>query len=108
MRVRVLIIFVCLLIAAGVVARADRYEAPPARRTFAEFPNVVNGWRGYPLPPLTDNILKVLGVDDYLVRAYAGPANIGIGLYIGYWASQRQGDAIHSPQNCLPGSGWEP
>ena len=22
--------------------------------------------------------------------------------------SQRQGEAIHSPQNCLPGSGWQP
>ena len=22
--------------------------------------------------------------------------------------SQRQGDTIHSPQNCLPGAGWQP
>jgi EpsI family protein len=29
-------------------------------------------------------------------------------LYIGYYESQRQGDTIHSPLNCLPGSGWEP
>jgi EpsI family protein len=31
-----------------------------------------------------------------------------IGLYVGYYASQRQGDTIHSPQNCLPGAGWHP
>ncbi len=32
-----------------------------------------------------------------------------VGLYaIGYWESQRQGDTIHSPLNCLPGSGWDP
>jgi EpsI family protein len=29
-------------------------------------------------------------------------------LYIGYYESQRQGDTIHSPLNCLPGAGWQP
>ena len=31
-----------------------------------------------------------------------------VGLYAGYYRSQRQGDTIHSPQNCLPGAGWRP
>lgn len=31
-----------------------------------------------------------------------------VGLYIAYYGSQRQGESIHSPQNCLPGSGWQP
>ena len=25
-----------------------------------------------------------------------------------YFASQRSGDTIHSPKNCLPGAGWQP
>jgi EpsI family protein len=29
-------------------------------------------------------------------------------VYVGYYASQRQGDTMHSPQNCLPGAGWRP
>ena len=29
-------------------------------------------------------------------------------LFIAYFPSQRQGDTIHSPKNCLPGSGWTP
>jgi EpsI family protein len=29
-------------------------------------------------------------------------------LYIAYYASQRTGGSIHSPLNCLPGTGWEP
>ncbi len=36
------------------------------------------------------------------------PATVPVGLYVGYYASQRQGDTIHSPQNCLPGAGWQP
>jgi EpsI family protein len=27
---------------------------------------------------------------------------------VGYYESQRQGDTIHSPLNCLPGAGWQP
>jgi EpsI family protein len=27
-------------------------------------------------------------------------------LFIGYFATQRTGQSIHSPQNCLPGAGW--
>ena len=43
-----------------------------------------------------------------MVRSYSTPGTAGIGVYVGDRASQRQGDAIHSPQNCLPGAGWEP
>ena len=31
-----------------------------------------------------------------------------VGFFIGYYKSQRQGDSMHSPLNCLPGAGWQP
>ena len=31
-----------------------------------------------------------------------------MGLYIGYFRTQRTGATIHSPKNCLPGAGWQP
>jgi EpsI family protein len=65
-------------------------------------------WRGVAQPPMSDQVAKVLGADDYLTRAYFTPDRSGVGLFIGYWQSQRQGDTIHSPLNCLPGAGWEP
>jgi EpsI family protein len=52
-------------------------------------------------------VLKVLGADDYLTRFYRG-AKGPVGFYIGYYESQRQGDSMHSPLNCLPGAGWQP
>ena len=27
-------------------------------------------------------------------------------LYVAYYASQRTGEAVHSPRSCLPGGGW--
>ena len=50
-------------------------------------------------------------MDDYLHRTYAprdADTAAPIDVYVAYYASQRQGDAIHSPLNCLPGTGWQP
>ena len=68
----------------------------------------IGEWQAVVDPPLGKEILGVLGVDDYLARVYYKPNAAGVGLYLGYYGSQRQGDTIHSPQNCLPGAGWEP
>jgi len=59
-------------------------------------------------PPMDPKALAILGVDDYMSRTYFGSGRRIAGLYVGFWKSQTQGDTIHSPLNCLPGSGWEP
>ena len=108
MQTRVVIVLACLLTAAVVVIRADRQEEVPLRTSFATLPMQLGEWRGVPQPPMSEQVAKVLGADDYLTRAYFTPDRTGVGLFIGYWKSQRQGDTIHSPLNCLPGAGWEP
>jgi EpsI family protein len=108
MRTRILVTFVVLLLAAGVVARADRTEPVAARMSFAAFPMEIGEWHGVPDAPFTKQVLDVLRVDDYVTRTYFGPDHSAVGLYVGYWRTQRQGDTIHSPLNCLPGAGWEP
>jgi EpsI family protein len=102
-------------------AYASLAQAPDrqvARATLASLPCKVDRWTCGGDTPLDDKTLAVLGVDDYINRTYRVlPPQAGshetesreaVGLYIGYYASQRQGEAIHSPQNCLPGSGWQP
>ena len=108
MRTRVLIVLVALGVASVAVARADRSEEPPLRRSFSLFPIEVGEWRGYQRQPLTDRVLEVLKLDDYVTRVYVNKEQAAVDLYIGYWKSQAQGGAIHSPQNCLPGAGWGP
>jgi len=107
MRNRVIVLLVGLVVTAVAVARADRPEQPPVRQRFADFPMQIGPWRGVQEPPFEKKILDVLGLDDYLTRTYFLDRT-PIGIYIGFWDSQRQGDTIHSPANCLPGSGWEP
>ncbi len=61
---------------------------------------------------LTSEELKVASPNAYLLRGYFIPGDTSIAhtftLYIGYYDHQTQGRTIHSPKNCLPGSGWEP
>jgi EpsI family protein len=105
---RVLILFGCLLVSAGVIVRADRAENVPPRRSLERLPLQIGRWAGQDQTPFSKDILAILGVDDYITRSYFTPEHERVGLYIGYYGSQRQGDTMHSPQNCLPGAGWEP
>jgi len=105
---RCLILFGCFAAGAGLVARAERAEPVPVRTSFDRFPMQLGRWRAVQEPALDPLVLKELGVDDYLTRAYFTSSGSGVGLYVGYYGSQRQGDTMHSPQNCLPGAGWEP
>lgn len=107
MKTRIAIVLLCLVAAGVAVARADRAEETPLRMSFALFPMQVGQWEGRQNPPFSDRVLEVLGLDDYLSRGYYKGRSVA-DLYVGYWRSQRQGDTMHSPQNCLPGAGWEP
>lgn len=103
------LILIALIAGAGVYASgASREEVQVPRTPLAELPMTIEGWQGRDAAPFDDDIVAVLGVDDYINRHYAREGHPSVAMYIGYYASQRQGDTIHSPQNCLPGAGWRP
>ena len=63
--------------------------------------------------PIDPHALELLGKGLFLNRLYmsdevASPQSrlVPVSLFIGYFPTQRTGQAIHSPQNCLPGAGW--
>ena len=105
---RAVALFLCFVVSAGLIARASKSEPVLTRAPLANLPMQLGEWRGIVQPPLEKDILDILQVDDYLVRGYLAPNTSGVGLYIGYYASQRQGETMHSPLNCLPGAGWQP
>jgi len=98
-----------VILSGGVYASvAHGPDRPVARLPLGDLPCAVDRWQCTGDTPLDRKTLAVLGVDDYVNRAYRDQALQTIGVYIGYYGSQRQGASIHSPQNCLPGSGWQP
>jgi exosortase D (VPLPA-CTERM-specific) len=112
------VVLLFILLAAVWPARAlpKRVEVRPARADFSEFPLQLGPWRAR-RQPLEAVYLDRLKLDDYLLadflrvatddevtggEAAAAPVN----LYVAYYASQRTGEAAHSPRSCLPGGGW--
>jgi EpsI family protein len=96
-----------LLAAAVLLPRATDAESVPPRAPLPALPTTIQHWTGVDAAPLDPAVRRVLGVDDYVLRTYRS-ADAVVGLYAGYYTSQQQGDAIHSPMNCLPGAGWVP
>src|SRR5258708_31311327 len=94
---RASLLFVTFLCGAAFVARESRPESAPPRASFERFPLQLNAWTGRQLPPLEPNILKILGVDDYLNRAYYRQDHSAAGLDGGYSKSQTQRHALHAP-----------
>jgi EpsI family protein len=105
---RAAVVLAMLAGAGWYSARAASGEAVVPRVPLASLPEVLGEWHGREAAPLADDVLAQLGVDDYVNRQYVRSGAPPIGMYVGYYGSQRQGDTIHSPQNCLPGAGWLP
>ncbi len=90
------------------LAAMTQTEVTGPREPLAALPLSLGEWRGEDLRPFDRRVLETLGVDEYLNRQYRQPDGTALGLYVGYYMTQRQGQTMHSPLNCLPGAGWEP
>jgi EpsI family protein len=98
------------IVTTAIFLRArTRGEYFPSRLNLQSFPSQVGEWRGTDIA-LEKETREVLGPGDFLLRVYqdAQESDPYIDLFIAYFPSQRAGDTIHSPKNCLPGAGWAP
>jgi len=101
---------VILLAATALFLRAQsRSEITPPHKQLASFPRQCGPWTGQDMI-ISRDIVDVLGPGDFLMRTYQDGV-VGdppVNLFVAYFPSQRAGDTIHSPKNCLPGAGWVP
>jgi EpsI family protein len=111
-RLWVVSLLMCLT-AVLLHVRGDVDHVPPSR-PLSELPMTIGPRTGTDYA-IDAEQLEVLGKGVFLNRVYdvernGRQVNSGdlapIGLYIGYFPTQRTGQSIHSPQNCLPGAGW--
>jgi EpsI family protein len=96
-----------LLCAFVLLQTMSHGEAIVARQPLHDLPYALGDWTGAE-QPVEQQVVQAVGVSDYTNRIYSHLAEPPVQLYVGYYASQRTGDTIHSPKNCLPGSGWDP
>jgi exosortase D (VPLPA-CTERM-specific) len=102
-----------IAVAAGMLAVAAvlrgnvGFDRPVAlREPLGRFPFKLGAWNGrdITIPPRQ---LAVLRASAVLMRDYSRASGLPINLYVAYFATQREGTAMHSPLHCIPGAGWE-
>jgi EpsI family protein len=96
------ILLVVLTVAFHSVSHGENI---PDHRPLASFPLTIGLWQGQNVI-IDSRLVEGLKADDMLTRTYESANDAPLALYIAYFNSQRQGQTIHSPKNCLPGSGW--
>src|SRR5437868_2592139 len=98
---------VLLLAGTALIPQArGNKDRVPVSEPLSHFPQTIAGWAGKDIP-IDQETLDVLGAGDFLSRTYSRDRqSLPIGLFIGYFPSQRTGTTIHSPKHCLPGAGW--
>jgi exosortase D (VPLPA-CTERM-specific) len=86
----------------------SRGETEVSRQPLTSMPATLGDWRqkGGDIR-FSEQTESVLRTSDYVMRDYTNQEGKRANVYVGYYASQRTGATYHSPQNCLPGAGWE-
>lgn len=99
-----------LAMLAGYAALAPtivtREWSIPDRPSLAGFPIRFGEYSGIP-QPVDEEVVETLGATDHLYVDYVDGAGEQINLWVAYNEHQGDGNLLHSPRTCLPGSGWE-
>jgi EpsI family protein len=105
-----LIIVVLVMIAASAYINLvlSHGEIIPITKPLSTLPRAVGEWTKGANHTLDAKTLDILRVDDYVMTRYTNEAGRKVLFYTGYFKSQREGQLVHSPKHCLPGSGWRP
>ena len=102
---RTIIASVLMLFTVILVNKVNVIEDNPMKIQLSNFPKQISKWNGR-VGLIDQKILEQLGVEDSFYADYTSRNGIIINLYIAFYESQREGDMIHSPKNCMPGGGW--
>lgn len=101
------VLIAIVLVGALVNGWAYLGEASVNRKELKNFPQQIDKWQQVGSDTRFDEAtMQVLRATDYLLRDYRRSDGQAASLYIGYYATQKDGATFHSPLNCLPGSGW--
>jgi EpsI family protein len=97
------------LLLGGTLAATSLTQQRPSEPLAAEIDTIPLEFARFRVshePPLRDDVVASLMPTSYLSRVYSADGS-KIRLFIAYYGQQRPGVSMHSPKNCLPGSGWE-
>jgi exosortase D (VPLPA-CTERM-specific) len=94
-----------LVVTLGISMGVEFREKIPASKAFSQFPLSVGDWSGT-RQYMDVKFIQELDLTDYVIVDYQGASGKPVNFYVAWYESQRKGESIHSPETCLPGSGW--
>jgi len=78
----------------------------PIKQSLSQFPLQVGEWSGT-REAMEQKFIDTLDMSDYVIVNYRDRQNHAVNFYTAYYENQQKGESIHSPETCLPGSGWK-
>jgi len=101
------LLLVALLLGVGALAWSFQLREPlvvdPA--PLAALPHELDGWRAEDVP-LESTVESILRADYNLQRIYRHAVGSRVGVYVGYYGTERGGRPEHTPWVCYPTAGW--
>jgi EpsI family protein len=103
---RTLIVLILIGIAFFLLQGVSGTHRTPIKQPLAHFPTMLGEWQLNSSRESTEEVIKMLKVDDYIEYNYSSPAWPQINFYAAFYESVGTGGGYHSPKNCIPGGGW--
>jgi EpsI family protein len=103
---RYLMVLLVLTATVGASKWGDQRRPDRLAHPLSTIPNRFGEWREAYEPRFSEDVEGKLAATEYLSRVYRNGKS-DLGLLISYYAEQKAGETMHSPQACLPGAGWE-
>lgn len=103
---RVLMVLALLVTTYLLLQGVSGTVRTPIKQSLNNFPSTLGEWKVLSSRASTDEVVKMLGVDDYVEYNYANPAGRALNFYAAFYESVGTGGGYHSPKNCIPGGGW--
>lgn len=94
-----------LMAALAAASLAQGSKATALKTPLADIAKDIAGWTLSANAALDSLTLEQLKPTSYLSRTYQKDQR-QLDLLIVYYAQQRAGESMHSPEHCLPGGGW--
>ncbi|HUJ16765.1 MAG TPA: VPLPA-CTERM-specific exosortase XrtD [Nitrospirota bacterium] len=94
-----------LLLTAGLSHAIEFRQHVAIGKPLSQFPLQVGEWKGA-RENMEQQFRDALMFSDYIIANFTDPQSKSINFYVAYYQDQRKGEAIHSPETCLPMGGW--
>ena len=104
--IRIAIVFVFFAVTFLAIQMSQTVRETPIKQPLSRFPIEIGDWKFARKSFFSAPVIDMLGVNDYISYDYAEANGRVLNLYISYFTAVGVIGAYHSPQNCLPGGGW--